>query len=381
MTMCNLVLFGMALKASVAGSDYGHVTFAFEDVSLTELAARSLRSETTTFPVATQSTPLAAIGTSGDKPNAKSGPIAPISCSARLAHRKSDDTDPNQLLEESPHKHVTKTDPSMHISLHKSSFDELRWSHIYKKGNYYETGITEQFRSILANTPKPGMVIDVGMNIGWFTVYSRAMGHKVVGFDPNPIMHTRLCESLELNGWLDDSTVTTFAYGLGEETAVLNMTTGKNPGKASFFEDRMAKRFRKKLEVPVVRLDDVADQQGWMTSDVPIYLWKLDVEGYEYHVLGGAQDLLKSKRVQNIILENSNTDLQQVISMYSTVYHAGYEIKMLSDVNGKPYHPEMVQPLNLFLMQSSPGMMVDDIQESNILLLAKVSCNILWALR
>lgn len=35
------------------------------------------------------------------------------------------------------------------------------------KGNYYETGITEQYRQILANTTRAGLVLDVGMNIGW----------------------------------------------------------------------------------------------------------------------------------------------------------------------------------------------------------------------
>ena len=34
------------------------------------------------------------------------------------------------------------------------------------KGNYYETGITDQFHEILAEL-KPGLVLDIGMNIGW----------------------------------------------------------------------------------------------------------------------------------------------------------------------------------------------------------------------
>ena len=34
------------------------------------------------------------------------------------------------------------------------------------KGNYYETGITDQFHEILVDV-KPGLVLDIGMNIGW----------------------------------------------------------------------------------------------------------------------------------------------------------------------------------------------------------------------
>ncbi|KAL3942267.1 MAG: hypothetical protein SGBAC_003506 [Bacillariaceae sp.] len=269
----------------------------------------------------------------------------------------------------------------MYISLHNKKYDDMRWAYIYKKGNYYESGITEQFRSILGNTTEPGLVIDVGMNIGWFSVYSRAMGHKVVGFDPNPTMHTRLCESVQLNGWLEDSTVQSFAYGLGAETAMLPFTIGKNPGKASFFEDRMAKRFRKKIEIPVVRLDDVADQQDWLNDDArtPIYLWKLDVEGYEYHVLEGAKKLLQSRRVKNILLENSNSDVQQVAKMHTDIYSAGYEIKMLSNTEGTPYRSKMVAPLNkIFAQAASVESLLD---KPEITLFTKVTCNIWWVLR
>lgn len=38
------------------------------------------------------------------------------------------------------------------------------------KGNYYETGITEQFHEILGNTTERGLVLDIGMNIGWVRV-------------------------------------------------------------------------------------------------------------------------------------------------------------------------------------------------------------------
>ena len=40
------------------------------------------------------------------------------------------------------------------------------------KGSYYETGITEQFHQILANATRKGLVLDIGMNIGWVRVAS-----------------------------------------------------------------------------------------------------------------------------------------------------------------------------------------------------------------
>jgi FkbM family methyltransferase len=308
--------------------------------------------------------------------------IEPVSCSERLAGRKSDKRDPNREFNiESPKKYVNATDPEFWISLHAQNFDMMRWNHIYKNGNYYETGITEQFKEILHSRDKKGLVIDVGMNIGWFSVYSRAMGHDVVAFDPNPIMHTRVCESLKLNDWMDDNSVKTFAHGLGEEPASLNITTGKNPGGSSFLEDRLAKRFRKKLEVSVVRLDDVAEQEGWIINEEPIYLWKMDVEGYEYHVFRGATKLLQSGKVENIVLENSNKDLRQVIDMYAAIYSAGYEIHLISDVQAKPYHVEMIPGMNKEFQGISPGADESQAGENIIFLSTVAACNIWWKKR
>ena len=305
--------------------------------------------------------------------------IEPISCSERLANRKHDVTDPNKEYDESPKKYVNATDPQFWISLHDRHFDKMRWP-IYNGHQFYEVGVTDQFKAILHSRERKGLVIDVGMNIGWFTVYSRAMGHKVVGFDPNPIMHTRVCESLQLNGWLEDSSVKTWGYGLGEAAAVLNITTGQNPGGSSFFEERLAKRLRKKLQVPVARLDDVAEQQGWITNEEPIYLWKLDVEGYEYHVLEGAQKLLHSKKVENILMENANKDLRQVVDMYATIYHAGFEVQRISDRNGQIYHEEMVPKLNKQFQEISPEEDLSGVGE-DIQVLAKLTCNLWWKRR
>ena len=63
--------------------------------------------------------------------------------------------------------------------------DKMRWVHIMKKGEYYETGVTAAFHTILGmydSTVRPApLVIDIGMNIGWFSLYSRAHGHDVAG--------------------------------------------------------------------------------------------------------------------------------------------------------------------------------------------------------
>jgi FkbM family methyltransferase len=261
------------------------------------------------------------------------------SCPSVIAHRKDEDFyDPNKALEESPKRH-TITTPPFWISLHIEWFDKMRWVSIMNNGNYYETGLTNIFKEILANTESPGLVIDIGMNIGWFTLWSRAHGHKVAAFEPNPVMHVRVCESLALNGWDSDDSVKIFPYGLGNVASTMNLTTGKNPGGSSFLEGRIPEKFRKTLPVKVVRLDTVAEQEGWLDSNGPqIHLLKLDVEGFENFAFIGGTKLLQSGKISNIIMENSSTEESHVVSLFNLIYQSGYEVKSLLSVNGDPYH-------------------------------------------
>ena len=217
-------------------------------------------------------------------------------------------------------KRFTITDPPFWISLHNPSFDKMRWVSIKNTGEYYEKGVTATFHKILSaydltkeQQPIAPLVIDIGMNIGWFSLYSRAHGHDVAAFEPNPVMFLRMCESLEYNKWRDEdnsgNSVSLWKYGLGVEKGSFNLTVGNNPGGSSFFEDRLAQKFRKKLRVEVTTLDTVAMSQGWL--DRKVSLMKVDVEGFEPYVFEGGKRLLREGQVENIFMENSVTDIKK----------------------------------------------------------------------
>lgn len=215
-------------------------------------------------------------------------------------------------------KRFTVTDPPFWIALHNPSFDKMRWVSIKQTGEYYEKGVTSMFHKILSTydltkeQPIAPLVIDIGMNIGWFSLYSRAHGHDVAAFEPNPVMFLRMCESLSYNQWESDdrdsgNSVSLWKYGLGAQKGSFNLTLGNNPGGSSFFEGRLAKKFRKTIPVEVVTLDGVAIKQGWL--DRKVSLMKVDVEGFEPYVFEGGKRLLREGRVENIFMENSVTDI------------------------------------------------------------------------
>ena len=336
----------------------------------------------------------------------------PVHCPTQMANRKGPESiDPNKDYSESPKRYInTTTYPPFWISLHKKSFDRLRWASIMKRGRYYEYGITDQFNQILENQD-PGLVIDIGMNIGWFTLLARAHGHSVVAFEPNPIMFYRMCESMQLNGWDDanhaiaatdtvrnkpnyelsrSSSIEIFPYGLGTEIGSLNLNTGKNPGESSFVESRVGEKVRRQaIPVQVTTLDDIAIQEGWIYDDAQdpaiasasrssstslksssstrprIYLMKVDVEGFEPYVLQGGEKLLNSGLISNIIFESSSYDKKMVAEMLVRIYKAGYRCNLISDANGKRVQKTNISSLHseiehVIKESSSPGFVIEE---------------------
>mmetsp|Transcript_23142 Transcript_23142/g.42580 ORF Transcript_23142/g.42580 Transcript_23142/m.42580 type:complete len:229 (+) Transcript_23142:129-815(+) len=120
--------------------------------------------------------------------------IQPVSCQKYL----NDPTiyDSNKDLTKDETKRLTITDPQFYISLHSQFYDKMRYVHIMKTGEYYEKGLTQLFHQILTTydsteQPRP-LMLDIGMNIGWFSLYSYAHGHDVAAFEPNPTMFLRV---------------------------------------------------------------------------------------------------------------------------------------------------------------------------------------------
>ena len=248
-----------------------------------------------------------------------------------------------------------------------------------KKGEYYETGLTALFHRILSaydtSTQPLPLMLDIGMNIGWVSLYTRAHGHDIAAFEPNPTMFLRVCESLEYNKWDKDEGVTLWNYGLGVQAGVFNLTLGNNPGGSSFHADRLAPKFRKTLPVSVVALDTIAIQEGWL--DRKISLAKIDVEGFESYVFQGGKKLFYNGNVENILMENSITDIAVVGQMVDMLYDAGYRVKEIRTVNGDPYHEDWWHTFNpeLEKRHSNPQ---NPPESDQLRFLSKATSNIWW---
>jgi FkbM family methyltransferase len=162
-------------------------------------------------------------------------------------------------------------------------------------GNY-EPFTLRIFRQLieeaLAKNPgKPCVVVDVGANIGVFTVTAARIDPRVqvFAFEPNPASYALLEENLRLND-LRNVTATQAAVGEKAGSASLDISSPQ-AGMHSIYGPGA-----ERIEVPVVALDDFITER-----QVSPAILKVDVEGYEPQVLLGMRRLLFRGEFQMIL--------------------------------------------------------------------------------
>jgi len=195
--------------------------------------------------------------------------------------------------------------------------------------------MTEIFVKILKDRSAPGRVIDVGMNVGWFTLLSRSLGHEVISFEPNPMNILRVCESIALNNWKDGLSIYQYALSDIEDTMVLSWPV-HNPCAARLSHEKGSSNMPF-TSVSVKRMDDIIKSKKWIDDKlVPIYLLKVDVEGFEPLVLAGSRQLVQSGLVENIIMEFTPmvTGVREISSMISELVNNNFELIWLGDGYG-----------------------------------------------
>jgi FkbM family methyltransferase len=160
----------------------------------------------------------------------------------------------------------------------------------------YEPGNTHRFKKILKTNQT---VIDVGANIGYFTLLAAHLTGprgRVFAIEPHPTNFGLLRETLETNRLRQ---VKALQIGLGEREGMGQV----HMADQTLFSNRTASMVHSEdwvsFPVRVRSLDECLVEWGIDTVD----LLKIDVDGFESKIINGAQDSLRSGRVRNIIIE------------------------------------------------------------------------------
>ncbi|MBK8845456.1 MAG: FkbM family methyltransferase [Bacteroidetes bacterium] len=162
--------------------------------------------------------------------------------------------------------------------------------------------VTEPRKKLYDLVPDAGIVIDVGVNFGETLLHFSKLAPKgtVIGFEPIPFLYHQCKHHLEINH-ITNAHLHNLALSDKPEKLNFNLAVVHNTGGFS-----MQKSTNGQGIVNAVRLDDFCLENKIEKVD----LIKIDVEGFEYNVLLGAQQVL-ARHKPTLFIELDDTNLKK----------------------------------------------------------------------
>ena len=200
-----------------------------------------------------------------------------------------------------------------------------------------------RFQSILSNEPdtiewidsfnKTDVLLDIGANVGTFTIYAGHLGNKVISVEPLWGNYATLCENIILNNQTENITPLNLALGdrNGIEELVIS-STESGASHNSIDADVVQSQFIKdnpSLNVMGCRIDFVFKE--FNNLPIPNHI-KIDVDGVEEKILFGAKNLLKSGEVRSILVEVALMEDNQCDEIINFLSDLDYSLKSVMGI-------------------------------------------------
>ncbi|MDT8287588.1 MAG: FkbM family methyltransferase, partial [Elusimicrobiales bacterium] len=217
----------------------------------------------------------------------------------------------------------------------------------YKHGVYYEDFLTEFLLGRLGLTDGD-IVMDVGANIGWFSlVLSTGARPAVYAFEPAARSYRLLCENIRLNGKTNVVPVN-MAVDAAAGRKALFLYKDCNQGRHSLIK---APKHVASVEVDSTTLDDFMSRNDM--TDRAVKFIKIDTEGNELNVLKGAEKTLP--RVANILSEftpalvsRGGQDPAEYAGLLGRHGFKGYEVSMDGALSEADFGRMLAEPARAY---------------------------------
>lgn len=191
-------------------------------------------------------------------------------------------------------------------------------------GGFYERFELELFQKVCASSDR---VVDVGGNIGLYSVIAGNEGCRVEVFEPVPENHDYLVKNIKQNHLSDKITVYQKAVSSKKGKAEIYLAK-KNIGTHSLAS--AAAGSENSIEVDVVTLD------GFIKSTPAVDVLKIDVEGFDGHVLDGGKKIIRSSQ-PTLFIEMVPPHLEKAgynpVDFVNFIFDAYKEIYLVDEIN------------------------------------------------
>jgi FkbM family methyltransferase len=178
---------------------------------------------------------------------------------------------------------------------------ELNISHAVDHAIYFNFK-DSTFDHVLADISAAKVIFDIGSNISSTALFfskTNTQNAQIFTFEPHKTTYLRGLQNIKLN---QANNIFTHNFGLGDkkDTFKLYEVDKRNPGMNRIIEAENAYPF---IDISIVKLDDFIEENGINRLD----FMKIDVEGFEYQVIKGGENALKTlKPTLFIELDDNN---------------------------------------------------------------------------
>lgn len=206
----------------------------------------------------------------------------------------------------------------------------------------YEEWITH----FIDQTIKEGDVfIDVGANVGYYTLLATSKGARVMSYEPERENFARLLHNLALNNF--SAQCLRMAVGNKSGTMTLQINPLNRGGNSMLPNDDYktgARHYSRKEIEHMFGVENLAQEVEVNTLDSLVQervkILKIDVEGFEAQVFEGMEEILSKGMAENIICELGNKETrEEVIRVVKQHGYRAYSIdsagSLLEETTGR----------------------------------------------
>ena len=190
--------------------------------------------------------------------------------------------------------------------------------------------------------------IDVGSNIGIYSIMAATLGHRVYAIDRASDNIEHLCASLKLNNVQRKVTLIYNAVS-NEHTDVMLDRFPVNLGGIYDKEKFPIHNYEDKILGATIRLDDMLQIHNF--RNVPVMI-KLDIDTFEAHALKGATELFNVACVTHVLIEYRDASKLSEKSFFKMLHKN--KLTLISEQNNKHFRQVTDRPRTMLWKRLSP---------------------------